>query len=118
MAIFITPVTMKVTKEEEGIELIESLEALGYRHIHKRYVGYVTTAWNGGHNLVTILDYKPDHRHIIEEYNPELFLAIAAMTEGEEWIVGEYLTYIGDSEPYKVKGLEYSHLGYNGFAKQ
>ena len=103
MAKFATPVAMKVVAEKQGIELVESLEALGYRHIHKRYVGYVTTAWNGGHNLVTILDYKPDHRHIIEEYNPELFLAIAAMTEDEIPIIGEWLSYKERNRLFRVE---------------
>lgn len=91
MAKFATPVAMKVT-EEEGIELIKRLKTLGYRYIHRRYDGYVTTCWRGQHNLVTIRDYKPIHRHIIEEYNPELFLAIAAMTEDEIPIIGEWLS--------------------------
>ena len=30
-----------------------------------------------------------NNKHIIKNYNPKLFLALAAMTEGEDWIVGE-----------------------------
>ena len=48
-------------------------------------------------------------RYYINKYNPQLFLAIAAMTEGEEWIIGEYLVYIHENDViFKVKELKYA----------
>lgn len=103
MAKFKTPVAMKVT-EEQGKYLLGELRSMGYEENHEYLEGYIATNWNGFHYAVTITSHKPAYnRHIIEEYNPELFLAIAAMTKDEIPIIGEWLSYENANLIFKVK---------------
>lgn len=83
MAKFATPVAMKVTKEQ-GTYLLNKLITMGYEETSRDDEGYIATNWNSIHHAVAIASHKPAYKkHIIEEYNPELFLAIAAMTDRE-----------------------------------
>ena len=96
---FITPVCMKCTKEQYEKDLKQPLEELGYdydlncsmgkfendllccvTHNNKPFYSLV-----GKHSGFWDMSYKIDH------YNPELFLALAAMTEGDEPIIGEWV---------------------------
>jgi len=91
---FIQPVSMVVTKEQY-LELSKELEKLGY----ERSGSYSNDQFiltnrcmsnykygNSGSNNTTC------GRYFIDHYNPELFLALAAMSE-EDYQVGEYIRY-------------------------
>lgn len=94
---FIQPVSMRVTKEQYERDLREPLLRMGYKEFYEE-------EWEDTHVLVT--NYantrgeisntskwhkKNYNRHFIDHYNPKLFLAIAAMTDKESPIVGEWL---------------------------
>ena len=99
---FKQPVSMKVTVEQYEKDLKEPLEKLGYEWgsytchnnrgggLNKEYP-FLSTNYMGRNNKIAS-DFEAADYHI-DHYNPELFLAIAAMTEGDTPIVGEY--YIG-----------------------
>jgi hypothetical protein len=92
---YTSDVTMKVTKEQFENDLKPSLIQMG-RHdntwggwIEHPYVA-VTSKNNkvGNYRGVDYPEYCIDH------YNPELFLALAAMTDSENGNVGEYWKFI------------------------
>ena len=78
---------MRVTKEQYERDLREPLLKMGYEEY---YVGndwdigdVLVTNFNGKNGTVSsVADYRKnaDYRHFIPEYNPEFFLAIAAMS--------------------------------------
>jgi len=58
---------------------------------------------------------------LLEEFNMEAFLAIAAMTEGDDWIIGEYLIYTnshGLDNIFQVKSLDNGSNFKEGYADQ
>jgi hypothetical protein len=92
---YTSDVTMKITKEQFENDLKPSLIQMG-RHdntwggwIEHPYVA-VTSKNNkvGNYRGVDYPEYCIDH------YNPELFLALAAMTDSENGNVGEYWKFI------------------------
>jgi hypothetical protein len=72
----------------------------------------LVTNFDNRHNIVTNVSDRNKlncDRYYIDKYNPQLFLAIAAMTEGEDWIIGEHLVYIHENDViFKVKELKYA----------
>lgn len=106
---FITPVGMEVTKEQYEKDLKEPLEKLGYvlncdvlRDESCKIYLCTYAPYNKYYNL---LNFKGGNSDIyyIDHYNSELFLALAAMTKGNEPIIGEYvIASIGDIN-YLVK---------------
>lgn len=91
---------MECTQEQFEKDLKESLLALGYRED-------CFTNWQDSNILTNNLNNKlgfisninrmakeKKDRYFIDHYNPELFLALAAMTEGKDWVVGEYVIVI------------------------
>lgn len=97
---FITPVSMQVTKEQ-GEYLIKELNKLGYTS--KQIDGWgdhplIGTCLNNENgdcsNLRTDWAYGRN-RYFINHYNPGLLLALAAMTDKEDGIVGEYWIFTG-----------------------
>lgn len=109
MAKFATPVAMKVTEEQFNRDLQKPLEALGYINSSLLPIddGYlVTQDCDNNSEIYSYCDRQFfDERHIIEEYNPELFLAIAAMTEGDIPIKGEWLYSNIVSKIFQVKNF-------------
>lgn len=118
MTKFITPVSMQVTQEQFEKDLKRPLIDLGYDDTS------ITNDWsvdnilvtnymNGNGRLTNMNTNRETHnRYFIEQYNPQLFLALAAQTEGEDWIIGEWLMH--GNRIFKVKRLDghnYS-LGY------
>ena len=90
---------MRVTKEQYERDLREPLLAMGYKEV-------VIEKWEELPILVTNLGSAPHHlsktreslkteynRYFIDHYNPQLFLAIAAMTDKESPIAGEWIVY-------------------------
>lgn len=111
---FITPVSMQVTQEQYEKDLKESLAKLGYdtkfdtKNVRSKFFdGYVLVNNADNHLgdvLLCSIDRKESfNRYFINHYNPELFLALAAMTEGDKPIIGEYvIAAIGETK-YLIK---------------
>lgn len=122
---FTTPVSMKVTEKQYNDDLKGPLLELGYK-IDITLEGHsfvLVTNRRGEPKLAT--DYNllcanariGNNRHFIDHYNPKLFLALAAKTSGEDWIIGEYLlansvelTSCYGDRPYKVRFLTGGNL--------
>ena len=99
MTQFAQPVAMRVTHKQWKRDLKKPLNALGYNWgsfntpkedlkggypiLHTNYFG--KNRQIGGCNSLS------DGTYLIDHYNPELFLAIAGMTEGDDWVVGDWL---------------------------
>ena len=100
MSKFIQPVSMRVTQEQYERDLREPLLAMGYEEVvitsFSRYTILVSNC--GGEKGVlsnTLEEGKDDYdRHFIPEYNPEYFLAVAAMTKINYGIKGEWWKYL------------------------
>lgn len=108
---FSCPVSMQITREQYEKDLKRGLLDLGYRE--------VDFAWNSENceilctNFQGVLDSLSNvwngdrgsyNRYSINHYNPELFLALAGMREGEEPYPGEYFKVISDEmELYHLK---------------
>lgn len=89
---------MEVTEKQFRSDLEYQLKQLGYKNDIQRLFQdekeILLTSVKTNVFRTTTLNYwnKPPKDVIkIEGYHPGLFLAIAAMTKGEDWIVGEYL---------------------------
>lgn len=118
---FSTPVAMKVTEGQYNRDLKEPLKELGYEEENMSRADplyeYLMTNWVGSPNKLGV-DYSNsiNNRYLIPNYNPKLFLALAAMTEGDAWTVGEYLSYKdpevvrGKENLFKVSNLDRSNL--------
>ena len=91
-------VTMEVTQKQYENDLKIPLEKLGYNCdkcinfnkypiLYANYSSYFDNEMASG--LKSNIDYN--NGSFLDSYNPELFLALAAITEGDEWVKGEYL---------------------------
>lgn len=108
---FITPVSMKVTKEQYERDLKEFLKELGYISfdslVNFNESDLLATNFASTHDeygTSSLTDGKTAYnRTYIDHYNPELFLALAAMTEGDKPIVGEYVIASIGTVDYLVK---------------
>lgn len=93
---FITPVSMKVTKEQYERDLEVPLEELGYCFVDEdddwdTFSIIVNNLSNTLGHLSYVSEGKTRYnRYFIDHYNPELFLALAAMNNSEKAVVGEY----------------------------
>lgn len=110
---FKQPVSMETPHEMSFNSLGEKLQDLGYTPmciVNYHAAPYMVTNANNHHDGYTNAGSNMRHergRYFIPEYNPELFLALAAMTTGDDWIVGEYLVCInGHNKIFKYKRLE------------
>lgn len=97
MSKFIQPVSMVVTKEQYERDLRQPLLDMGYEElsIWNEFDIYPIVTNNEIDRLGYLGRVKEDRakyydRHFIDHYNPKLFLAIAAMTNKELGIVGEW----------------------------
>ena len=93
---FIQPVSMRVTKEQYERDLRQPLLKMGYEEIMiKKWEDIPILVTNLGStrrhlsNTTESLKTK-HHRYFIPDYNPEFFLAIAAMSNIEYGIYGEW----------------------------
>lgn len=91
---FVCPVSMECTQEEYDRDLKKPLEELGYEEYYRLpwsiffCDGLSTSQKKMGFCGKNSITYK--RTHFINHYNPELFLALASMTEGEQPIKGEW----------------------------
>jgi len=121
---FITPVSMKCTQQQYERDLKDSLLKMGYKEQNITYWSeypYLCTNWGSNHNGIgNGYEYSnfvnAHNRYYIEEYNPQLFLALAAMTDDEEAIVGEYII-AKDTKRHIPKTPERVESIDNGFYK-
>lgn len=95
---FKTPIAMKVTLQQYLKDLKYQLLGMGYKWLSSndeieldRDYPYLKTNYNNESNGLGGASSRFCNYDIkIENYNPELFLAIAAMTHGDDWVVGEW----------------------------
>ena len=93
---FRRPVSMQVTKEQYEKDLREPLLRMGYLELGvAEWVAAPVLVTNYANTVFcisnTINEYKKRHnRYFVPEYNPKLFLAIAAMSNEEYGIYGEW----------------------------
>lgn len=113
---FITPVSMECTREQFERDLEKQLAALGYE---TKYIGdfgeisVLCTNYTYRSEKVTNLSpckRNQFNRHYIDHYSPELFLALAAMTDEEYGIAGEWWVFINDSYMFFTKNKLYKCL--------
>lgn len=111
---FIQPVSMVITKERfrENLKLKSELKKLGYNisDCDDSMLSVLVTNFALKHNSCATLPVSANNRwdrYFIDHYNPELFLALAAMTEGDIPIVGEYMislkTFSGENDILNFK---------------
>jgi hypothetical protein len=86
---------MKVTKEQFDNDLKPSLTQMG-RHDNTwgGWIAHPHVAVNNKNNKVGNYRGVDSIEYCIDHYNPELFLALAAMTDKEDGNVGEYWKFI------------------------
>jgi ribosomal protein S6 len=96
MSKFIQPVSMRVTREQYEKDLRKPLLSMGYEEAVITSFSNTPILVNnyGGKNGILSNTNgeaaKIENRHFIPNYNPEYFLAVAAMTNEELGIVGEW----------------------------
>ena len=101
---FTQPVSMAVTQEQYERDLKTPLLDLGYYESSiydwDAWKILCTFASNNPNQLINLGKYECTnyHRHFIDHYNPELFLAIAAMSDEEYGIPGEWWMREGESD--------------------
>lgn len=111
---FVTPVSMPCRPEQFEEDLRTPLEELGYkiRGLSWAAPTLYFIVNNVGTDMGYVSNISGDNclshdRYYIKEYNPELFLALAAMTDDNERVFGEYFTlvdnnmFIGEGKLYK-----------------
>lgn len=117
MTNFAQPVSMECTEEQYNRDLKDGVEKLGYKK------AYGLLRWEEHSMIATRYDSVKRYyglvgeqaakvyiRHFIDHYNPELFLAIAAMREGEYVHVGEWMMCLEDTSTGGKRGNLYQVL--------
>lgn len=98
---FTTPVSMEVTQKQYSDDLKGPLLELGYNEYHVtdwRDYEYLVTNINNTIGMLGNLSssyIRDNNRYFIDHYNPDLFLALAAITDSSTPIVGEYWHWEG-----------------------
>lgn len=125
---FKTPVSMVVTQEQYERDLKSQLESLGYKEsgILNPYFSphcyLVTNAYNEN-DIIDNYRYSNNkdihNRYFIDHYNPELYLALAAMTEGDipivgEWVIGVNSSSVDRKYPSKVTSVKGDSFSVDG----
>lgn len=114
---FITPVSMNVTREQFDNDLKEPLEKMGYEIDEKftperrGFNDYLHTNFGMNNNLVGFNQCQG--KPYIDHYNPKLFLALAAMSDGLE----NYFEYHLNSNYEFVNGVNQESLVYKNLPK-
>lgn len=93
---FTQPVSMQCSQEQFERDLKEPLEKLGYKQKSPLILDgedYLTTNYAYNNDYFTFLKHnfiKDNGRHFINHYNPQLFIALASMSNEPNGIVGEW----------------------------
>ena len=94
MTNFAQPVSMPCTEEQYNRDLKEGLEKLVYKaYMLSWNFDFICTNYQHQQNVFSDLGMiatVKNNRYFIPEYNPELFLAIAGMTNEQYGIAGEW----------------------------
>ena len=100
---FICPVSMECTEKQYINDLKEPLLNMGYKESYKSPMttefNILVTNYGGISDCISnVINHgtHAENRYFISEYNPKLFLALAAMTNCENGNYGEYWKFIGD----------------------
>lgn len=88
---FTTPIAMKCT-EEQFNEIKDRLVEMGYKiSTFSRNSGQLMcTNFGSDHHYIGMSDLPSFQELVLESFNPDLFLALAAMTDKEDGIKGEW----------------------------
>lgn len=119
---FITPVSMPCTKEESE-EITEKLKTLGYTPVPLKVLwkdnlegNNICTfdnefGFSGGNSIAYAKTLK------LESYNPQLFLALATMTDNPEGMPGEWWMCLYDLDNFRSGILykQYTNQSCTGF---
>ena len=111
---FIQPVSMRVTQEQYEKDLRDPLLAMGYEEnliTSFSHTPILVNNYGGRNGILSNTSEEAaiiENRHFIPDYNPEYFLAVAAMTSETFGIVGEWWRF-------KVQG--YDEFTYNKLYK-
>ena len=99
---FICPVSMECTEKQYINDLKEPLLNMGYEEKCKTpmdaELNILITNYEGISGCISnVFNHRihAENRYFISEYNPKLFLALAAMTNDENGNYGEYWKYVG-----------------------
>jgi len=106
---FKTLVSMEVDKKRYERDLKQPLKELGYNeknmgHFKHDHILITYPSANVVTNLHTLINFK-SCGHFIDHYNPKLFLALAAMTDEDLGIKGEWWKCVRDSLLFENKNL-------------
>lgn len=114
---FIQPVSMRCTQEQYDKDLKQPLLEMGYQEGDLTrpfdWCDTLYTNYNGCIGLLGITSCKNGNdlnRHFIDHYNPQLFLALAAMTDSPDGIKGEWWKYVGKSGYVFTSGRLYKQI--------
>lgn len=111
---FITPIVMKCTEDQfNGIN--DKLVEMGYKTKHITFCSdtrYIVTCYGNEINLIsdlnlTAIETSQTKRINIGSFNPDLFLALAAMTDKEDGIKGEWWMSTGGASKLFTVGSIY-----------
>ena len=94
---FTTPIAMKCTEDQfNGIK--DGLVEMGYEiSTFSRNSGQLMcTNFGSDHHYIGMSDLPSFQELVLESFNPDLFLALAAMTDKEDGIKGEWWRYTDD----------------------
>lgn len=103
---FTTPIAMRCTEEQfNGIK--DKLDEMGYNTKVVWYLDtcdYLCTNFGGNDKDVNFSSTNIFQPNLFDEFNPALFLALAAMTDKEDGIKGEWWRYTDEmSEPIEAQ---------------
>lgn len=112
---FITPVSMVCTQEQYKRDLRSPLLEMGYSERCDNFDNYPLLVNNCDDYLGLISDSSMClrdalSRHFIDHYNPELFLALAAMTDDSKGISEEYRKLVTSMGNDFIKVKDFSNI--------
>ena len=107
---FKTPIAMKCTQEQYDRDLKQPLKGLGYEEEDMLRHGDFYTILSTNYEELGKLYVDSVHlagSYLIPTYNPKIFIALASMTVGIDWIVGEWFKYVGSKDNWFTPGKLY-----------
>jgi hypothetical protein len=123
---FTQPVSMQCSQEQFDADLKKPLKNLGYKISTTNY-GYdqdeilLVTKFMGESDFISssTLPSKNDHnRYFIDHYNPQLFIALASMSDEVDGIVGEWILKKWDNSLEKLDSPFCNHEGFRKATKE
>ena len=122
---FITPVSMKVTEKQYREDLEAPLREMGYSECYTfgnfkrddRVLENISQLFHiDGKPVIISERLKSYKNYFIDDYNPKLYLALAAMSNVEEGVKGEYWKFTGNlGENFTKNKLYKANKAINSF---